>query len=235
MSSVRLGPVSLVKLLARRRRVAARNAWSRLTLDAHQRHELDELRNFAYTRSRFYGRFHDGKEHAQLPDLPVLTKTTLMEHWDGVVTDPSISLDRVLRFVEGLGAPALLDDRYFVTTTSGTTGLKGAFVYGRDEWISVLASYARANDWAGVPAGVTHRLRLAVVSTTAPWHQSAVVGASLKGPLVPTLRLDATSPMEEIVSALNDFQPESLVAYAAWPRRWPSNSSIVAFASILAA
>lgn len=42
----------------------------------------------------------------------------------------------------------------------------------------------------------------------------AVVGASLKGPLVPTLRLDATSPMEHIVSALNDFQPESLVAYA---------------------
>jgi len=65
-----------------------------------------------------------------------------------------------------------------------------------------------------VPASLTHRLRLAVVSTTVPWHQSAVVGASLKGPLVPTLRLDATSPMEEIVSALNDFQPESLVAYA---------------------
>jgi phenylacetate-CoA ligase len=137
-----------------------------------------------------------------------------MEHWDEVVTDPSISLDRVLRFVEGLGAPALLDDRYFVATTSGTTGLKGAFVYSSDEWISVLASYARANDWAGVPASLTHRLRLAVVSTTVPWHQSAVVGASLKGPLVPTLRLDATSPMEEIVSALNDFQPESLVAYA---------------------
>jgi phenylacetate-CoA ligase len=47
-----------------------------------------------------------------------------------------------------------------------------------------------------------------------PWHQSAVVGASLKGPLVPTLRLDATSPMDQIVSALNDFRPGSLVAYA---------------------
>ena len=97
-----------------------------------------------------------------------------------------------------------------MATTSGTAGLKGAFVYSRDEWISVLASYPRANDWAGVPAGLTHRLRLAVVSTTVPWHQSAVVSASLKGPLVPTLRLDATSPMEEIVSALNDFQPESI-------------------------
>ena len=125
MSSVRLGSVSLAKLLARRRQVAARDTWSRLTLDAHERRELDELRNFAYARSRFYRRFHDGKEHAQLPDLPVLTKTILMEHWDEVVTDPSISLDRVLRFVEGLGAPALLDDRYFVATTSGTTGLKG--------------------------------------------------------------------------------------------------------------
>ncbi|MDP9225554.1 MAG: hypothetical protein M3P18_17270 [Actinomycetota bacterium] len=68
-----------------------------------------------------------------------------------------------------------------MATTSGTTGLKGLFVYDRNEWVWVLASYARANDWARVPAGLTHRLRLAVVSTTVPWHQSAIVGASLNG------------------------------------------------------
>lgn len=142
-----------------------------------------------------------------------------MDRWDDIVTDRTLSLDAVLGFVEGLDDPARLNGRHFVATTSGTTGLKGVFVYDPDEWLWVLASYARANDWAGVPAGLTHRLRLAVVSTTAPWHQSAVVGASLKGPLVPTLRLDATKPMPNIVGELNAFLPESLVAYAGMAER----------------
>jgi phenylacetate-coenzyme A ligase PaaK-like adenylate-forming protein len=154
-----------------------------------------------------------------LVELPVLSKTILMDRWDDIVTDRTLNLDAVLGFVEELDEPARLNGRHLVATTSGTTGLKGVFVYDPDEWLWVLASYARANDWAGIPAGLTHRLRLAVVSTTAPWHQSAVVGASLKGPLVPTLRLDATRPMEHIVSELNAFMPESLVAYAGMAER----------------
>jgi len=149
----------------------------------------------------------------------VLSKKTLMDRWDEIVTDRSLNRDAVLRFLEDLTEPARLNGRQFVATTSGTTGLKGVFVYSMDEWLWVLASYARANDWAGVPAGLTHRLRLAVVSTTVPWHQSAVVGASLKGPLIPTLRLDATSPMTDIVGELNAFRPESLVAYAGMAER----------------
>jgi hypothetical protein len=35
-----------------------------------------------------------------------------------------------------------------------------------------------------------------------------------RGPLVPTLRLDATGPMTDIVREHNAFAPESLVAYA---------------------
>lgn len=149
----------------------------------------------------------------------MLSKKTLMGRWDDVITDRSVRLDDVLKFVEGLAEPARLNGRLFVATTSGTTGLKGVFLYDLDEWLWVLSSYVRANDWAGVPAGLTHRLRLAVVSTTVPWHQSAVVGASLKGPLVPTLQLDATRPMTDIVRELNAFAPESLIAYAGMAER----------------
>jgi phenylacetate-CoA ligase len=78
----------------------------------------------------------------------VLTKANLMDRWDDVVTDRSLKRDRVLRLVESLTEPAPYDGGYLVATTSGTTGLKGAFVYGPDEWLWVLASYARANDWA---------------------------------------------------------------------------------------
>ncbi|MGV8909400.1 MAG: hypothetical protein ACOH1Y_10495 [Propionicimonas sp.] len=52
------------------------------------------------------------------------------------------------------------------------------------------------------------------MSTRNPAHQSAVVGASLRNTLVPTLRLDATQPIDELVAALNEFRPRLLVCYA---------------------
>ena len=219
MTSVRLGVVPLAKLLARRRRSAERDGWTRPQLDAHRLEQLQTLRRFAVERSPFYREFHSGRTDGPIGELPVLSKQTLMDRWDDIVTDRSLRRDDVLRFVAQLTEPARLHGRYFVATTSGTTGLKGAFVYDEDEWLWVLTSYVRANDWAGVPAGLSHRLRLAVVSTTVPWHQSAVVGASIKGPLVPTLRLDATAPTQNIVGELNAFMPESLVAYAGMAER----------------
>jgi phenylacetate-coenzyme A ligase PaaK-like adenylate-forming protein len=120
----------------------------------------------------------------------------------------------VQRHVESAGALDLLDHRYRVAGTAGTTGVRGLFLYDADEWAHVLASYARAEDWAGVRAGLTHRPRMAVVSTLNPTHQSAIVGASVASRFIPTIRLDAAAPMPATVAALNGFEPEVLVGYA---------------------
>jgi phenylacetate-coenzyme A ligase PaaK-like adenylate-forming protein len=82
----------------------------------------------------------------------------------------------------------------------------------------VIASYARAQEWAGIDAKLTKRTRLAVVSSRVPWHQSARVGASIDTPFVPVLRFDATQPLPEIVAGLNEWQPENLVVYASMSR-----------------
>jgi phenylacetate-coenzyme A ligase PaaK-like adenylate-forming protein len=55
---------------------------------------------------------------------------------------------------------------------------------------------------------------VAIISTLVPTHQSAVLGASLRSRLVPTLRLDVTAPLAGTVAALNRFQPRVLVGYA---------------------
>ncbi|MBI2849466.1 MAG: phenylacetate--CoA ligase family protein [Chloroflexi bacterium] len=55
---------------------------------------------------------------------------------------------------------------------------------------------------------------MAMVSTTAPWHQSALVGATLNRWLEPTLRVDSTEPVAEIIAKLNAYQPRCLIAYA---------------------
>jgi putative adenylate-forming enzyme len=205
----------VLKVLALRHRLRQRDRWTRQRLEAHQASALHLLREYAFARSPFYGRFHKGIGQRQLQDLPILTKATVMEHFDELVTDPTVRLADVEAHLASLsGGDELFGRRYRVASTSGSTGRRGLFLWDPSEWATVLASYNRSFDWAGVGAGLTHRTRMAVVSSTTPWHQSARVGASVHSPWVPTLRIDSGDPLESIVGRLNDFRPKVLVAYA---------------------
>jgi phenylacetate-CoA ligase len=151
-------------------------------------------------------------------DLPVLTKNELMASFDELVTDKAVRLSEVRAFLDQLEGYRLFHGRYWVARTSGSTGNPGIFIWNRDEWSTVIASYARAQAWAGIEAGVLGRVRLGVVSSRIPWHQSALVGMSVDAPFVPVRRFDATQPLDEIVAGLNEWQPENLVCYASMGR-----------------
>jgi phenylacetate-CoA ligase len=205
----------ILKVLALRHRLRQRDRWTRRQLEDHQRRALHRMREYAYARSLFYKRFHKGFTDRPLGDLPILTKEMVMEHFDELVTDPTVRLADVEAHLATLsGGDELFNGRYRVAATSGSTGRRGIFLWDPNEWATVLASYNRSFDWAGVGAGITHRTRMAVVSSTTPWHQSARVGASVHSPWVPTLRLDSGDLLESIVERLNAFQPKVLVAYA---------------------
>ena len=204
----------ILKVLRMRRQLRRRDRWTREQLEEHQTRSLRLLREYAYARSPFYRRFHKGLEDRPLSELPILTKATLMERFDELVTDPTVRLADVEDHVASLRGNERFLGRYYVASTSGSTGRRGIFLWDSDEWVNVLASYNRPFDWAGSRVGLTHRTRMAFVSSTTPWHQSARVGATVHSPLVPTLRLDSADPLETIVERLNDWQPEALVAYA---------------------
>jgi len=137
-----------------------------------------------------------------------------MEHFDELVTGPSLCLADVEAHLATLRENERFHGRYWVASTSGSTGRRGLFLWNFAEWTTVLASYNRSFDWAGSRAGLTHRTKMAVVSSTTPWHQSARVGASVQSTWVPTLRLDSGDSLESIIERLNGWQPELLVAYA---------------------
>jgi phenylacetate-CoA ligase len=206
---------TILRVLALRHRLRQRDRWTRRQLEEHQGRALHRLREHAYARSLFYRRFHKGLTDSPLGELPILTKQTVMEHFDELVTDPTVRLADVEAYIATLsGKDERFTGRYRVAFTSGSTGRRGLFVWDPGEWATVLASYNRSFDWAGVSAGLTHRTRMAVVSSTTPWHQSARVGASVSGPWVPTLGVDSGDLLEGIVERLNGFRPEVLVAYA---------------------
>jgi phenylacetate-CoA ligase len=196
-----------------------RDHWDAAKIAAHQDRALQELRRAAYAGSEFYRRHHAGLREAPFDQLPPVTKTDLMSHFDEAVTTPDLKLADVEQHLRALAAengdPGVpWRGRWWAAATAGTAGPRGTFIWNRSEWATVLASYARANDWAGIQAGLGRPLKVALVTSRVPTHQSAVVGASLRSGLVPTLRLDVTAPMGETVAALNRFQPRALVGYA---------------------
>ncbi|UEL27030.1 phenylacetate--CoA ligase family protein [Pseudarthrobacter sp. L1SW] len=212
-----------VQLVARvlflRAAMRRRDRWSPARIAAHQERALRQLRTAAYAGSGFYRRHHSGLHGAPLAQLPPVTKADLMGHFDEALTARDLSLAELEQRLRTLasegGDPGLpWRGRWWAAATAGTAGPRGIFAWSRPEWAQVLASYARANDWAGIAAGPTRPLKMALVSSRVPTHQSAVVGASLRSGLVPTLRLDVTAPLDETVAALNGFQPRVLVGYA---------------------
>ena len=210
-----MGLVVVSRVLRQRRKLRAHERWTREQLETHQGKELDALRAFAYARSPFYWRFHGGLTEAPLEELPVLTKAVLMDHFDEVSTNPAVRLRSLETYLETLRGNELFVDRFSVAATSGSSGRKSIIPSDPAEWAMTIASYARANEWAGIKAGPTRRVSMAVVSSTTTWHQSSRVAATVRSPLFfASERLDAATPLPDIVSRLNQLQPQVLVAYA---------------------
>lgn len=207
-----------------------RDGWNRRQLETYQAESLRRLREYACARSPFYQRFHNGLADRPLQELPVLTKQMVMEQFDELVTDRAIHLADVKAHVAKLGEqgnengnehgdddPRFLG-RYWVNATSVSSGRPGLFLFDRSEWTMALASFARSHEWAGLKISLTHRMKMASVASTAPWHMSARAGATLRSWWMPALRLAASEPVDNIVEQLNEWQPEMLVAYPSMAR-----------------
>ena len=135
----------ILKVLAHRHRLRQRDRWTRRQLEEHQGRALHRLREHAYARSPFYGRFHRGFTARPLGDLPVLTKQMVMERFDELVTDPTVRLADVAAHLASMsGGDEVFAGRYRVASTSGSTGRRGLFLWDPGEWAAVLASYTTA-------------------------------------------------------------------------------------------
>src|SRR5512135_3722831 len=143
-----------IRLLRRARRrkwqeQGAESAWtfSRLAWDtwrvmrggsaaiaARQQARLANLVAFARVCSPYYRRlYHDLPAHVtSVQQLPPVTKSELMAHFDEWVTDPAVTRTGVEAFV---AEPARVGDlylrRYLIWTTSGTAGVPALLVQDR--------------------------------------------------------------------------------------------------------
>ena len=187
--------------------------WSRQQLLDYQNHKLRELRDFAYQYSPFYRRFHKGLFNAPLSQLPILSKSMVMENFDACVTDQAIRLEDVRASLKA-NVDTAYRERYWIISTSGSSGKPGLFLYSKAEWRAVMTSFARGQNLAGVPMSPFSSHRFAFVLSPTSQHMTHRVGRNMNSPWTRLLYMSALEPIDRIVQHLNSWQPEILGSYA---------------------
>jgi len=205
------------------RRLEAHDRWSVEELRAHRRNRLLAIIRHAAANSGFYRERFAGIELSDdldLTELPRLDKRTMLENFDELVTDRRLSLAGVERHLADIESADLRTDpklfgEYRAMASGGSGGHRGVFVYGRADWAEVLAGLLRC--WSAY-FGFAPRLprrRFATIGADHPLHMGGRWNRSLDTGAQRMLRLDARSPIDELVEALNAFRPDGLTTYPA--------------------
>jgi phenylacetate-CoA ligase len=190
-----------------------------------QQRRFARLLRHAQHRSPFYRQLYAGAASPALRDLqaiPPVTKQQVMEHFDEVVTDRSISQRAVLdHFEDPQNLGHAFQGRYFIARTSGTTGLVGHYVHDLFSYFlcQVLTAArspatrhpAPGRRWAG-----PRRVRAAsVLSPVANLGVASVIASSPRFArwLADLQLFDIFAPWDQTVAALNEFRPDVLGSF----------------------
>ncbi len=144
-------------------------------------------------------------------DFPVLSKQTFIDHFDEIVTDPALTKQRVSDFLATSHDPAeLLDDRYVVVHTSGTSGTIAYYVYSLAEWDRSHLLFIR---FQGLPCGrrIAH-----VAAMNGHFHGAVMTRLAQQGFrrwFCRVERFDVNDPAEKVIQRLNAFQPSMVSGY----------------------
>jgi phenylacetate-coenzyme A ligase PaaK-like adenylate-forming protein len=194
--------------------------WSAERLRAERTERLRELVAVAKEHSAWHAkRLADidpqmlDEDH--LRELPVMTKSDLMENFDAIVTEPRVTLAKADAHIA-----ALSSDRYFLgdlhaVASGGSSGVRGVFVWSWTAWATAQRSLLRRQ--------LSDRLRDAELASKPPvamfvgaenaTHYTSALAQTFTTPAVAVHRFPVTLPLEEIVAGLNRVSGDSLAAY----------------------
>jgi phenylacetate-CoA ligase len=213
MTPTATGPAALIERVeARIPGLVQRDAWSRDKLLAYQRERLRELSRYAVAHSPYYRETFGPEAAARdtpLDELPTLPKATLMENFDRIATDPVLGLADIEAHLAGPGAGVPFADRYRVFSTSGSTGLRGVFVMDAGEWEEWIAVHFRLFRNMGLAPG----MRMAPIGAPSEHHLSRQLFAAFRAGPDAAPYLSVTTPLEQIVDGLNQYEPDALIGY----------------------
>ena len=195
--------------------------WPAERLAVHRRTMLRHLLVIACQRSLWHRErlgavAVGGLDEDGLAALPVMTKSDLMENFDAIVTDRRLSLDLVESHLSTLTGDAYLLDRYHAVASSGTSGMRGVFVYGWEAWALFYLSLRRHSlrSLAAESARATAPIVVAKLGAQRALHPSRAIAQTFADAWEVIHSFPVTMPTEQLVDELNRLQPAVLEGYS---------------------
>jgi phenylacetate-coenzyme A ligase PaaK-like adenylate-forming protein len=206
----------VLDLLRAHRELQAVQRQSRAELEALQRSKFRRLVAHCAAQSDYYRqvmadhRIDPAK--AAVDEFPVLEKTGVIEHFDRITTDPQVRRARIVDFVAARSDPNdMLDERFHVINTSGTSGQMGFFVFSDEDWARGVSPALGMNPYRG------RRRRLAFYAMTRGHHAGVSMALTSRRQVLrlayDTRAFDVLMPVEQAVQEIGRFQPEIVVGY----------------------
>ena len=144
--------------------------------------------------------------------FPVLTKRTLMEHFNDIVTTPALTKEGIADFLTRSTDPSeRYKGKFVVLHTSGSSGEIGYFVYSRSDWSRGYAQFSRLHTFS-------FRRRRAAYFGATQGHFAGVTlfltcGRSLLKLLYRAEIFEINGPLQPVLDRLNALQPDILSGY----------------------
>jgi phenylacetate-coenzyme A ligase PaaK-like adenylate-forming protein len=220
------GPRRREQLAAVSRRLpahVARLAWSVDQISRERQRALRETLAFAKAKSPWHSRRLESIEplsftEADLQRLPVMTKTDVMANWDEIVTDRRLTLAECNANIEAKLNGTCKDyyylDDYLVIATGGSSGVRGVFPWGWEEFIEIACATFRYQLRDEPPGSLTGRRLLAAVEAGEIVHGSPFLFSVRTDPQSPVKWFPASNQIAEMVAELNEAQPTQINAFA---------------------
>ncbi|MDF1678794.1 MAG: hypothetical protein P1U32_08895 [Legionellaceae bacterium] len=201
----------------------ARLSWSREKIDAFQLKQLRLLLQHVSMHSAYYQnmlRSYDIDQItlADLKQLPVLTKTEVLKHWDNIICVPDINKAQAEAHLQSLRdnpkANPFFKDKYYVTATGGSSGLRGLYVWDLDYFSNIAAVDFRhqIRDEMQAPGFIPRTT--VVLTAPSAIHASTPLCTTELYIHDKTYHFGADLPIQTICEALNDLKPTHLIGYA---------------------
>src|SRR5215210_6073276 len=166
-SPVRHGQVGVVERLLPE--YVSRIDWPPGRVEEERTVALRALLTTAVERSPWHRRRLQGLDIGSLSprdivELPVMTKSDLMDNFDSIVTEPHLSRELCEEHLVQRPGEHLLGE-FQVVASGGSSGTRGVFVYGWEAWAICYASNVRfeVRDWNRDPQLSRVRRVIAVV------------------------------------------------------------------------
>ncbi len=217
--------ISFLQLIPLVQELKTPRRYSPERLQALQTKRLRKLLAHAGQNSPFYQKRFLGHDlgTCRLADLPTVTKADMMENFDDLVTDRSITRTGVERFIaepSNLGTFYL--NRFAICHTSGSQGQPVLIVQEpRAMMTNFVAQITRGMKLSNERTPHLDRLlnpaRVAILTQRPGFYPSAAAFSYLPKilrPFINILRLSVFDPVADNVAKLNDYGPEFLTGYS---------------------